>query len=54
MHEDPERAKKDSQVINFFAFLGSAHIKAAHGTMMKLTPGVNFYNILPAAFSKRS
>jgi len=38
---DPERAKKDSQVVNFFALTGSAHSKAACRMLMKLTPGIN-------------
>jgi len=32
-----------------FAPMGSTHIKAAHKTLMKLTPGVNFIIILCAA-----
>ncbi len=34
-----------------FAHSGSAHVKAAHRTLMKLTPGVNFTNILVADFA---
>jgi len=30
--------------------LGSADVKAAHRKLMKLTPGVNFTNVLQAAF----
>jgi len=31
--------------------LGSAHVKAVHWTLMKLSPGVNFINVLRAAFA---
>ncbi len=37
---DPKSAKKDTQVVNFFALLGSVPVKAARKTLMKLTPGV--------------
>jgi len=33
------KAQKYSQVVNFFALSGSWGVKAAHKTMMKLTPG---------------
>jgi len=47
---DPESVKKiDNLTVNFM-HLGSAHVKAAHKTLMKWTPGVNFINILRAAF----
>jgi hypothetical protein len=37
---DPKKPKNDSQVISSFcAFPGSALEKAAHKTLMKLTPG---------------
>jgi hypothetical protein len=51
MHPDPKSATKDSQAVNFFVLLGSAHIKAARGTLMKLTPGLNFINVLHTAFA---
>jgi len=35
------KAQKDSQVINIFALLGSACVKAAVRTLIKLTPGAN-------------
>jgi len=35
--------------LNFYAFR-SERVKAAHRMLMKLTPGVNFTNILQAAF----
>jgi len=34
-----------------FALLGSAHVKAARRSLMKLTPDVNFINTLCAAFT---
>jgi len=38
MHADPENAKKIVKLLVFFALLGSAHVKAARRTLMKLTP----------------
>ncbi len=35
------------------ALLGSAHVKAAHRTLMKLTPEVDFNNILQAFFIQK-
>ncbi len=40
----PKEPKKTIQLSIFFAFLGSARVKAASRTLMKLTPGVNFTN----------
>ncbi len=37
---DPESAKKDLQLDCLFFTLGSVFIKAAHQTLMKLTPAV--------------
>jgi len=34
----------------FFRLLGSMSVKAAHKTLVKLTPGVDFTNILCSAF----
>jgi len=50
-HSDEEKRKK----IQFshqclFTLLGSTSVKAVHRTLMKLSPGVHFTNILQAAF----
>ncbi len=37
---DPESAKKTDNLTVFFVLLGSASVKAASRTLMKLTPGV--------------
>jgi len=50
---DP-KVQKDSQVISHFALLGSACTKAAFKMLVKLTPVVNFTNILWAAFSPKN
>ena len=39
MHADPKSAIKLLNLTVFFALLGSAHVKAAHRTLVKLTPG---------------
>jgi len=36
---DPKSAKKTDGLTVFFALLGSSYAKAAHRTLMKLTPG---------------
>ena len=48
---DPISAKKTVKSSSFFALSGSASVKAAHRTLMKLTPGVNFTNKLQSAFA---
>jgi len=35
-----------------FALLGSAHVKSAHKMLLKLSPGLNFINILCTAFTR--
>jgi len=50
MHADPESAKKLATWLSFFDILGSGYVKAAHRTLLKLTPGFNFIYILWAAF----
>jgi len=45
------KAQKDSKNASLFALLGSARVKVACRTLMKLTPLVNFINILLAAFA---
>jgi len=37
-HADPKSVKKSVKLSVFFALSGSAHAKAAHRTLMKLTP----------------
>jgi len=46
-----QKRKKDSQVVNLFTLLRSTSIKAARIMLVKLTPGVNFINILCTAFA---
>jgi len=48
---DNRSAKKADNLTVFLALLGSAGIKAACRMLMKMTPGVNFVNILTAPFS---
>jgi hypothetical protein len=48
---DPECVKKIDNLTVFFMLLGSVQIKAVRRILMKLTPGVNFNNILGAHFS---
>jgi len=50
MSTDPKSTKKTDGLTVLFALLGSAHIKAALKMLMKLTPIVNFTNILQAPF----
>ncbi len=45
---EPKSAKKSSVL---FALLESAHVKAAHIILIRLTPGVNFINVKSANFS---
>jgi len=47
-HADPECAKRQSSQQCRLALLGPTSVKAVRRTMMKLTPGVNFINILRA------
>ncbi len=42
----PKAQKKYSPSVSFFALLGSAHAKAGCRMLIKLTPGVNFINML--------
>jgi len=46
MHTDSKSAKKTDNLSVFFAPLGSVRVKAAHKMLVKLTPGVNFTNLL--------
>jgi hypothetical protein len=41
MHPDPKSVKKIVQLSVFFTLLGSARVKAARRTLMKLTPGMS-------------
>jgi hypothetical protein len=40
MHADPKIEKKNDNLTVFFALLGSVHAKAAHKTLVKLTPAI--------------
>jgi hypothetical protein len=53
LHAPIPKAQKDQQSIHqcLFALFGSSHAKAAHKTLMKLRSGVNFINVLRAAFT---
>jgi len=42
---DPKGAKKTNNLTVFFGLTGSARVKAALRTLMKLATGVNFINI---------
>jgi len=44
------KVQKDDLTV-FFVLLVSARAKAVHRTLMKFIPGVNFINILRAAFA---
>ena len=50
---DPESTKKTDDLNVFFALLGSAGTIVACKMLMKLTPEVDFTNILRAAFFAR-
>ena len=43
---DPKSVRKIDNLIVFFTLLGSASIKAVRRMLMKLSPVVNFINIL--------
>jgi len=44
MCADPKSAKKTVKLSVFFALWGSALVKAAQRTLMKLTPGLKYIN----------
>jgi hypothetical protein len=46
MHADPERVKFQLSCQYLFSLLGSAHIKAARGMLMKFTPGFDHDQLL--------
>jgi len=48
---DPKRVKKIDHLTVFFMLLRSLRVKAVRRMLMKLSPGVNFINILRANFS---
>jgi hypothetical protein len=48
----PKLQKIQSVVSPFCLLLGSSHEKAGHRTLMKLTPGFNFINVLLSAFAQ--
>ncbi len=43
MFADPKSAKKTDNLTIFFALLGSARVKAAQRTLMKLIPGIQLF-----------
>ncbi len=51
---DHESVKKIENLTVFFMLLGSERVKVVHRTLMKLSSGVNFINILYANFSYKS
>jgi len=51
---DPESAKKTVKLSVYFMLSESERAKAASRTLIKLTPGVNFINVLCARFSYES
>jgi len=48
---DPKSAKKNDSLTVFLAHLESASVKASTKMLGKLTPGVNFINILRTSFT---
>jgi hypothetical protein len=48
---DPKSVRTQSSHQYLFTLLGSTSVKAVRRTLMKLSPGVNFINILRAAFA---
>jgi len=48
----PKRVRIQSSFQYLFMLLGSTGAKAACRMMMKLTPGVDFINVLQAAFAR--
>ena len=53
MHADTKSAKKTVKLSSFFALLGSVSLKAARRTLVKLTLGFNFINMLTSNFYLR-
>jgi len=51
---DPKSAKNTVKLSVFFVLLGSVCLKAAHKTLIKLTPGINFISIILMRFSYES
>ncbi len=47
----PKAQKRQSSWSVFFRLSGSGGSKAAHKLLMKLTPGLNFINVLCTAFT---
>ncbi len=48
---DPESVRTQSSDQYLFTLLGSTSVKAVRRTLMKLSPGVHFINILCTAFA---
>jgi len=45
------KKRKKTLMTYVFTFLGSTRAKAVHRMLMKLTPGLNFINVLRTAFT---
>jgi len=50
----PQSVRTQSSCQNIFTLLGSMGVKAGHGTLMKMSPRVNFTNVLCTNFSYES
>jgi len=50
MCTDPKPTKKTDDLAVFYALLRSTSVKAGCKMLVKLTPGVNFMNVLRSAF----
>jgi len=50
---DPKSTKRLDELTVFFALLGSVSAKAVHRMLVKLTPGLNFINILCRAQKRK-
>ncbi len=46
-----QKRKKDSEVVILFTLLGTTRVKAVLRTLMKLSPGVDFINVIRTAFT---
>jgi hypothetical protein len=47
-----QKRKRNSEVVNLFTLLGTMCVKAVRKTLMKLSPSVNFINILAKAYMR--
>jgi len=49
-----QKCKNDWQFDSIFALMGSAGVKGGHKMLMKLTPGINFTNILCTPLKRKN